>query len=227
LGKRLGDWVLVRSNHGEMPRLEDELPDKAGRIFMGQHQLELRLAPGDELRVGCNSGGRWVAVRSKVYLAWPQDEAEPLRAEVRELVGAAYSELELDPPVPLPASGPGGAPPPKPGDWSKSVAVNTASPEERHADCDLRFLRGWGRLRCRAFGFRESQPKAALDVFGKEGEDYLVRIGGWMGEIVFRTQPGSSIRYEWGPYVGKPVLRVEWPKGADRPSVFAVEKKQP
>jgi hypothetical protein len=183
------------------------------------------LLPGDELRVECAEHVAWTKLRTKVYLAWPQDEPEPLRAEVREVAGATPSGLELDPPVPIPASTAGTMPPPKPGDWAKSTSVNTAPKDHRHPDCDLRFLRGWGRLRCVGHGALIFREQASFGDFGKVDADYYVRREFDLGEIVFRMEPGRSIRFEWSPYIGAPLFRVEWPAGADRPSVLAVETK--
>jgi hypothetical protein len=225
LGKRLGDWILVRSSGGQSPQLLDAFPNKDGRLFTGAQQLELRLLPGDEVRVECAERHGWSKLRTKVFLAWPMDEPEPLRVEVREVTGATPSGLESEPPVPVPVSPPGTTPRPMPGDWAKSAAVNTAPKGSRHGDCDLRFLRGWGRLRCVSNGALIWREQASFGDFGKVDADYYVRREFNLGEIVFRTEPGRSIRFEWSPYIGAPLLRVEWPAGADRPSVLAVETK--
>jgi hypothetical protein len=55
--------------------------------------------------------------------------------------------------------------------------------------------------------------------------DQIARPAGAASELVFRIEPGKSIRFESGSHPVAAILRVEWPQGADRPSVLSLEKK--
>jgi hypothetical protein len=219
--KRLGDWVRAKCSGDPTPEPLEPMPPRASRVFHGGRAVELRLIPGDEVRVAAS----YNQPRTKVYAAWPMDEAEPTVVYVQGLAGREPAVLERDPPQPVPATPPGTQPPPMPGDWAKSTPVNTAPDSSRYDDCDMRTLRGWVRVRCADAMFFDPHVRATLEQFGQPGVDQIMRPGGAVGEVVFRIEPGKSIRFESGSYPVKAIVRVDWPQGADRPSVLALEKK--
>lgn len=220
--KKLADWISVECARELSPVLIDSLTTPEARVFATSSSgVEVRLMPGDEVRLKTLLGSG----RVKVYAAWPMDESEPSVVYVQGLTARELPLLELDPPEAVPATLPGAQPPPMPGDWAKSTPVNTASESSRFDDCDLRLLRGWVRVRCADSFFFNPLVRATLEQFGQPGVDQIMRPGGSVAELVFRLEPGKSIRFESGGYPATAVLRVEWPQGADRPSVLSLEKK--
>jgi hypothetical protein len=220
--KRIADWVFVKCTGDVAPDPMEPILPRASRVFHEGRGTELRLVPGDEVRFQAS----FEQPRTKVYAAWPTDEPEPSVVYVQGLTGRESAALEREPAKPVPATPPGAQPPPMPGDWAKSTPVNTATDSARFEDCDMRLLRGWVRLRCADTSFFDPLVRSTLEQFGQPGVDQIMRPGGSVSELVFRIEPGKTIRFESGGYPNKAILRVEWPQGADRPSVLSLEKKQ-
>jgi hypothetical protein len=183
--------------------------------------LEVRARRGEMIGVRLN--GLVNTSNGVLRVSWPSSQPRPL-----EIVLDAAPQASLRPPISVEATGT--VPPvpeeasaqPKSADWLDGVSVNTASPDQRAAGCEVRVLRDWLQARCKrpnviAFTF----PPTG---FGARGTDFFTRSDLEESELVLRLRKGLEGSARFDLSTGSALLRIAWPVSDSKPSVIAFER---
>lgn len=110
--------------------------------------------------------------------------------------------------------------PPTVAEWSTASGINTVGPNSAPKDCFMKLVREWLKVNCsgKIIGVEEK------DGLGKQDVDHFESIKpGTFADYVIRLRKGVSVKAKIRRQDDAASLFVNWPGGAPKPTIIALQ----